>query len=151
MSHLKQDLKIAKDLKFNAFGCKLVRGAYLKAETKNFQEKLIPKFPLHQSYEDTNNSYDMAVEMLFGEMTNEKNLCVTLATHNMDSLKRGLTLLRNNHSLKNQVNFAQINGLADPVSLALSMENVQVLKLLPCGSVDEVLPWLGRYVKVITS
>ena len=46
--------------------------------------------------------------------------------------------------MKNQIDFAQINGLADPISLALAKEKVQVLKLLPCGSVEEVLPWLGR-------
>ena len=144
LTHLHEDIKIAKDLKLSAWGCKLVRGAYLKAESKSFQDRLIPEFPLHQSYEDTNHSYDDAVGYLMDEVSKMKTLHVTLATHNLDSLNKGLHLIRSNQHLKNQVNFAQINGLADPISLALASEEVQVLKLLPCGSVEEVLPWLGR-------
>ena len=144
LTHLREDIKIARDLTFSAWGCKLVRGAYLKAEARSFQNKLIPEFPLHQSYADTNNSYDTAIAYLVDEMSKTGTLHVTLATHNLDSINKGLRLFRSNHSLKNQIDFAQINGLADPISLALAKEKVQVLKLLPCGSVEEVLPWLGR-------
>ena len=144
MDHLEQDLQIAHELGFAAWGCKLVRGAYLQAETKNFADGKIPSLPLQPTFEDTNRSYNNAMSVLFKELAQRENLHLTVATHNIDSIKLGLTLLKSNGHFKEKVNFAQINGLADPISLALSKENVTVLKLIPCGSVEEVLPWLGR-------
>ena len=143
-NHLEQDVQIAQDLRFAAWGCKLVRGAYLQAETKSFYEQKIPSFPLHKTFADTSRSYNSAMSFLFKELTMGKNLYLTIATHNLDSIELGLKLFKDNKKLMDRVNFAQINGLADPISLALSRESVKVLKLIPCGSVEEVLPWLGR-------
>ena len=74
------------------------------------------------------------------------NLKVTVATHNLKSAELALSQVQSNPKLKSGVNFAQINGLGDHISMALSLQGCQVLKLLPCGTVDEVLPWLSRYL-----
>ena len=74
------------------------------------------------------------------------NLRVTVATHNLKSAELALSQVQSNPILKSGVNFAQINGLGDHISMALSLQGCQVLKLLPCGTVDEVLPWLSRYL-----
>ena len=42
------------------------------------------------------------------------------------------------------VHFAQLNGMGDPLSIALATNGVSCLKLVPCGSVNDVLPWLAR-------
>ena len=69
-----------------------------------------------------------------------------MATHNLKSAELALSQVQSNPILKSGVNFAQINGLGDHISMALSLQGCQVLKLLPCGTVDEVLPWLSRYL-----
>ena len=143
-AHLQEDIQIAKELHFSNWGCKLVRGAYLQSETQNFQQGKLARFPLHPSYEETNSSYNSALNLLMGHLKEMKHLYLTIATHNLESVEKGLQHLDENDTLKTQVNFAQINGLADPLSLALAQKQVRVLKLLPCGSVQEVLPWLGR-------
>ena len=74
------------------------------------------------------------------------NLRVTVATHNLKSAELALSQVQSSPKLKSGVNFAQINGLGDHISMALSLQGCQVLKLLPCGTVDEVLPWLSRYL-----
>ena len=69
-----------------------------------------------------------------------------MATHNLKSAELALSQVQSNPILNSCVNFAQINGLGDHISMALSLQGCQVLKLLPCGTVDEVLPWLSRYL-----
>ena len=103
-------------------------------------------FPLHHSYEETNISYHSAMNLVISHMKECKHLYLTIATHNVKSIETGLDYLAEASSLENQVSFAQINGLADPLSLALAQRRARVLKLLPCGSIEEVLPWLGRYI-----
>ena len=71
-----------------------------------------------------------------------------MATHNLKSAELALSQVQSSPKLKSGVNFAQINGLGDHISMALSLQGCQVLKLLPCGTVDEVLPWLSRYLFV---
>ena len=71
-----------------------------------------------------------------------------MATHNLKSAELALSQVQSNPILKSGVNFAQINGLGDHISMALSLQGCQVLKLLPCGTVDEVLPWLSRYISI---
>ena len=122
-----------------------VRGAYLKSETQNFQAGHLKTFPLHHSYEETNTSYHSAMDLVISHMKECKHLYLTIATHNVKSIETGLDFLAETSSLENRVCFAQINGLADPLSLALAQRQARVLKLLPCGSIEEVLPWLGRY------
>ena len=75
----------------------------------------------------------------------ENNLRLTIATHNLPSAELALKQLKSNPKLFSSVNFAQINGLGDHISMTLTLQGCQVLKLLPCGTVDDVLPWLARY------
>ena len=56
LKYLENDLKLAQKLNFR-FGCKIVRGAYLKAE-KTRAELIGGQFPIHESYESTNTSYN---------------------------------------------------------------------------------------------
>ena len=82
------------------------------------------------------------MEMLTNNAMNNSKVRVTFATHNEESVDFGTQLLKGkNHP---SVQFAQINGLGDHLSLKLTEKNVKVLKLLPCGTYDDVLPWLAR-------
>ena len=82
------------------------------------------------------------MEMLTNNAMNNSKVRVTFATHNEESVDFGTQLLKGkNHP---SVQFAQINGLGDHLSLKLTEKNIKVLKLLPCGTYDDVLPWLAR-------
>lgn len=134
--HLREDMKLAKSLDI-ILGCKLVRGAYLAKELERSQNHST-LFPIHDSYEATNNSYDSAVKLCL-----ENNVRLTVATHNLASVNAALTQMENASNSK--VNFAQINGLGDHISHGLAEHGCEVLKLLPIGNFDEVFSWLIRY------
>jgi proline dehydrogenase len=57
VDHLSRDLEIAKRLDFK-LGCKMVRGAYLKVEQELCSADTTRSYPLHSSYEATNDNYD---------------------------------------------------------------------------------------------
>lgn len=75
-------------------------------------------------------------------------LFLVIATHNRDSILRASERLLSASAApspsSSSVHFAQINGMSDQLSLGLSRHGLSCLKLLPCGSVAEVLPWLAR-------
>ena len=140
IEHLKNDFQLSKTLDF-PLGCKLVRGAYLITEKEHHGVN----FPVHDSYENTNISYNCAIQLCLDQIEQGANLKVTMATHNMESIQLALnTISSKSLTTNSNVQFAQINGLGDHLSLSLVREGQSVLKLLPCGSIEEVLPWLGR-------
>ena len=142
-NHLEQDFKLAANYDI-PLACKLVRGAYLITEKDRFDQGLIKSYPIHQNYEATNKSYDNAVKACLDWLKIGKDVRITIATHNIQSVIEAVTLLEDYSCHKNSVKFAQINGLGDHISLSLTRQGHRVLKLLPCGTVEEVLPWLGR-------
>ena len=83
-----------------------------------------------------------AMEILMNNAIVNPKLRVTFATHNEESIDFGTQLINGkNHP---SIQFAQINGLGDHLSLKLTDKNIKVLKLVPCGTYDDVLPWLAR-------
>ena len=42
------------------------------------------------------------------------------------------------------VQFAQINGMGDRISMGLVSAGFPCWKLVPCGTVSDVIPWLSR-------
>jgi proline dehydrogenase len=82
------------------------------------------------------------MEMLISKTQENPNLKITFATHNQESIEYGLKMLKNPNN--SSIQFAQINGLGDHLSMNLVQNEIKVLKLLPCGTVEDVLPWLSR-------
>ncbi|CAG8738598.1 14510_t:CDS:2, partial [Ambispora leptoticha] len=85
------------------FAVKLVRGAYLVSECKRAAIENYPD-PIHDTLQDTHNSYDHGVEFLINEMQRNagKPLDITnspivlmIASHNKDSIIRACTLMDN--------------------------------------------------------
>ena len=123
---------------------KLVRGAYLTQE---------PPDKVIQSKQEADDMYDTAVQNLFTQRTNS----VMLATHNHRSVVKATQLLQQNHSKilprDRVVTFAQLYGMGDDITYGLvrEMQNmgistgkVAVVKYIPYGSLNEVLPYLVR-------
>lgn len=122
---------------------KLVRGAYLTQEPPN---KVI------QSKQEADNMYDSAVQKLLTQTSNS----LMLATHNHRSVVKAVQLLRQNSrnpGWDRQITFAQLYGMGDDITYGLVHEmksqnippaKVSVVKYIPYGNLNEVLPYLVR-------
>lgn len=127
-----------------SYGVKLVRGAYLSRENEMASFLRVPS-PIHPNIESTHRCYNSCATFML-EQAATGDGAVMLATHNMDSgriaaakaLELGLS--RDDP----RVQFAQLKGMADLLSLALAQAGFRVVKYLPFGPVSEVIPYLVR-------
>jgi proline dehydrogenase len=123
---------------------KLVRGAYLHEEPPN---RVI------QSKQEADNMYDNAVRDIMINRTN----AVMLATHNHRSVVKACQLLGHlqpAHKSPRIISFAQLYGMGDDISYGLvekmktlsvpSGIRISVVKYIPYGGLNEVLPYLVR-------
>ena len=86
-----------------------------------------------------------AMTLLIGATKDDQLMKATFATHNQESIEKSLDTLKKCEDVsEDSIQFAQINGLGDHLSMFLVQNNQKVLKLLPCGTISDVLPWLAR-------
>lgn len=124
-------------------GVKLVRGAYLKRDKSTGM--------LYTTKEETDESYNKAVQMLLNEMKGgddsdyHRRLEIIFATHNEESVDLALAMSRKLRSeLQDQIYFATLMGMGDSVTRRCLDEGRQVMKYVPFGPVPEMLPYLMR-------
>ncbi|XP_078135762.1 hydroxyproline dehydrogenase [Sander vitreus] len=127
-------------------GVKLVRGAYMDKERK-LAEKEGRQDPVHQCWEDTNDSYNSLLDVML-EAISQKPECyrIIVATHNEESVRQAAKRMEE-LGIDNDggsVCFGQLLGMCDHVSLTLAKEGYAVYKSVPYGSVDDTLPYLVR-------
>ncbi|KAJ7559511.1 hypothetical protein O6H91_04G088700 [Diphasiastrum complanatum] len=129
-----------------AFGVKLVRGAYISRENALASALQAPS-PIHSSIQKTHHCYDSCAAMMLENLSAGKGAgAVVLATHNFQSGRvaackaQELGLVKGDSRLQ----FAQLKGMADGLSLALAHAGFQVSKYLPFGPVQQVIPYLIR-------
>ncbi|MFC4874325.1 proline dehydrogenase family protein [Negadavirga shengliensis] len=123
-------------------GVKLVRGAYLEKERER-AEKLGYKSPVHELKRDTDRDYDKALQFC---VNNKQRVHLISGTHNELS-NLVLSELVDLHGMKRsdeRVYFAQLYGMSDHISFNLAKAGYNVVKYLPYGPVEEVLPYLSR-------
>ncbi|KAH9572963.1 hypothetical protein CY35_02G179900 [Sphagnum magellanicum] len=127
-----------------SYGVKLVRGAYLSREVELASSLHAPS-PIHKNIEETHSCYDSCAAFML-----EQAACgdgsVVLATHNMDS-GRIAALKAEELGLSKEdprLQFAQLKGMADVLSLALAHAGFRVSKYLAFGPVYQVVPYLVR-------
>ncbi|KAF6166338.1 hypothetical protein GIB67_015884 [Kingdonia uniflora] len=125
-------------------GFKLVRGAYLSTETK-VASSLGYASPIHGSIEETHACYDECASFML-EKVHKGTGAVCLATHNLESGRGAATKARALGIGKgdDQLQFAQLKGMAEGLSFGLRNAGFQVSKYLPYGPVDMVIPYLLR-------
>ncbi|XP_078427500.1 proline dehydrogenase 1, mitochondrial-like [Wolffia australiana] len=125
-------------------GIKLVRGAYMAREAAAAAARGAPS-PVHESIEETHRCYDRCA-MFALQKAARGGAAVVLATHNVESGKVAaakadeLGIGRGNA----RVQFAQLKGMAEGLSLGLRNAGFQVSKYLPFGPVHKVIPYLLR-------
>ncbi|XP_060951129.1 hydroxyproline dehydrogenase [Limanda limanda] len=127
-------------------GVKLVRGAYMDKERK-LAEKEGRHDPVHQCWEDTNDSYNGSLDVMLKAISQKpERHRIIVATHNEESVRRAAQRMEELEINKGggSVCFGQLLGMCDHVSLTLAKEGYAIYKSVPYGSVDDTLPYLVR-------
>ena len=130
-------------------GAKLVRGAYIEKEAER-ADKLGYPSPIHSTKEATDNAFNQGLEFC---VENRNRVSVMCGSHNEYS-NQYLASLIEKYGLKHNdphVWFAQLMGMSDNISFNLAKVGYNVVKYVPYGPVESVMPYLLRRAAENTS
>ncbi|CAN1133346.1 Proline dehydrogenase 2, mitochondrial [Linum perenne] len=125
-----------------AMGFKLVRGAYMSSE-RLLASKLGFESPIHDTLEDTHACFNDCAGFMIDRVASGSD-GVVLATHNPESGKLAATKAREMGITRGRVEFAQLYGMSESLSMGLKNAGFQVSKYMPFGPIDIVMPYLLR-------
>lgn len=131
------------------FGLKLVRGAYMEKERKIAMNKGIES-PICDSKTETDNNFNRGVDFVFDNLNRISFVC---ASHNEDSILKVMDLMKKRKIKHNdqRVWFGQLFGMSDNISFNLGQKKYNTFKILPFGSVKNLMPYLIRRAQENTS
>lgn len=130
-------------------GAKLVRGAYMEKERERAKKMGYPD-PIQPSKEATDNDYNKALAFC---IDNKQRISFVSGSHNEYS-NQYLAVLMDKHSMNvndNRIWFSQLYGMSDNISFNLAKAGYNVVKYLPYGPVEKVMPYLFRRAEENTS
>jgi len=130
-------------------GAKLVRGAYMEKEAER-AEKLGYPNPIHPTKEATDNAFNQALSFC---VENRDRVSVMCGSHNEYSNQYLASLIEKNGLKHNdpRIWFAQLMGMSDNISFNLAKVGYNVVKYVPYGPVESVMPYLLRRAAENTS
>jgi len=131
------------------FGLKLVRGAYMEKERKIAMNKGIES-PICDSKTETDNNFNRGVDFVFDNLNRISFVC---ASHNEDSILKVMDIMKKRKIKHNdqRVWFGQLFGMSDNISFNLGQKKYNTFKILPFGSVKNLMPYLIRRAQENTS
>jgi proline dehydrogenase len=121
-------------------GAKPVRGAYMEKERARAQAEGYLD-PIQPNKAATDRDYDAAIHYSV-----ENHIHLVCATHNEKS-SVALTELMDTHGIaadSELVFFSQLYGMSDSISFNLANAGFRVVKYVPYGPVEKVMPYLSR-------
>ena len=138
---LKQMHNIAKKEGFY-LGLKLVRGAYMEKERKIAQKHGLSS-PICASKAETDKSYYAALDYCFKHLV---NIAVVLGSHNEESMVQAINLMDQYEIKPNdgRIWFSQLLGMSDYISFVLADRRYNVVKFVPFGPMEKLIPYLAR-------
>lgn len=145
---LRAEIERAKKDGINA-GFKLVRGAYMEKERARAKTKGYTS-PIHPNKAAVDADYDLGLEIC---IENLDTVSLIAGTHNDESTIT-LTKLMKKNGLANddpRVYFSQLYGMSDHISYNLANQGYNVVKYLPYGPIEDVIPYLIRRAEENTS
>lgn len=139
LSRLKNAQEMAQ-LKGFLLGAKPVRGAYMEKERERAALLGYPD-PIQPDKAATDRDFDAAIRFCV-----ENHIHLVCATHNERSTERLVAWMEEFgvHPSDERVYFSQLYGMSDTISFNLAKSGFQVVKYVPYGPVEEVLPYLTR-------
>ena len=130
-------------------GAKLVRGAYMEKERERAEEKGYED-PIMPDKKSTDKQYDDALRYC---VENIDNMELCSGSHNEQSNYLLAELMEEHHLEKNdeRIYFAQLFGMSDHISFNLANAGFNVVKYVPYGPIETVMPYLFRRAEENTS
>jgi proline dehydrogenase len=139
LARLKQAHQVAQEQGY-LFGAKPVRGAYMEKERARAQAEGYED-PIQPNKAATDRDYDAAIRYSV-----ENHIHLVCATHNEKS-SVVLTELMDTYGIaadSELVYFSQLFGMSDSISFNLANAGYRVVKYVPYGPVEKVMPYLSR-------
>jgi len=131
------------------FGLKLVRGAYMEKE-RNLAVSMNIESPICDTKNETDKNFNSGLDFVFNNFERISFVC---ASHNEDSILKVISMMesKNLKSNDSSVWFGQLYGMSDNISFNLASKNFNTFKILPFGSVRNLMPYLIRRAEENTS
>ena len=123
-------------------GVKLVRGAYMEKERKIAHKHGLPS-PICASKAETDKSFNAAMHYCIKHLA---NIAVVLGSHNEESMIQAINLM-DHYEIKHsdhRIWFSQLLGMSDYISFVLADKGYHVVKFVPFGPMDKLIPYLAR-------
>ncbi len=122
------------------FGAKPVRGAYMEKERERASELGYPS-PIQPNKAATDRDYDLALQYCL-----KNGVYLVSGSHNENSNLLLTELMDQNEIDPNsdRVFFSQLYGMSDNISFNLANAGYRVVKYVPYGPVEKVMPYLTR-------
>ncbi len=139
LERLKKANELAKE-KGYIFGAKPVRGAYMEKERERAEEMNYPS-PIQPNKAATDRDYDLALRYCLSN-----DVYLVSGSHNETSNLLLTELIQENGIDPNsdRVFFSQLYGMSDNISFNLAKAGFRVVKYVPYGPVEKVMPYLTR-------
>ena len=147
-----ENLKVASEMgrkRGYYVGAKLVRGAYMEKERERAEEKGYQD-PIMPDKESTDRQYDDALRYCVENIDNIE-LCSGSHNENSNYLLTELILKHNLAKDDKRIYFAQLFGMSDHISFNLANAGYNVVKYVPYGPIETVMPYLLRRAEENTS
>lgn len=131
------------------FGLKLVRGAYMEKE-RNLAVSMNIESPICDTKNETDKNFNSGLDFVFNNFERISFVC---ASHNEDSILKVMSMMesKNLKSNDSSIWFGQLYGMSDNISFNLASKNFNTFKILPFGSVKNLMPYLIRRAEENTS
>jgi proline dehydrogenase len=130
-------------------GVKMVRGAYMEKEAARAEKMGYPN-PIHPNKQATDDAFNQGLAFC---IDNKQRISLMCGSHNEYS-NLYLTVLMEKHGMQpsdERVWFAQLLGMSDNISFNLAKAGYNVVKYVPYGPVELVMPYLIRRASENTS
>ena len=123
-------------------GLKLVRGAYMEKERKIAQKQGLPS-PICPTKVETDVNFNNGVSYCLKHLD---KMAVVLGSHNEDSVIQAIEILNRHEIAHNdyRVWFSQLLGMSDHMSFTLANKGYNVVKFVPFGPMNKLVPYLAR-------
>ncbi|MCX6182526.1 MAG: proline dehydrogenase family protein [Bacteroidetes bacterium] len=148
ITYLKDQIENARE-KGYCLGLKLVRGAYMEKERKRAEVNAYPS-TINANKEETDRLFNKAVTICV-ENLDAVNICA--GTHNESSCLHLVHMIKQKgiKVADERVFFAQLYGMSNHISFNLAAAGYNVVKYVPYGPVEKLVPYLIRRAKENTS
>lgn len=130
-------------------GLKIVRGAYMEKERERAKKRNYPS-PIQATKAATDRDYNAACQYILDRID---RFALVAGTHNEDSSRLLADAIAQKGLPKHhpRIYFSQLYGMSDHISYNLAAEGYPVVKYLPFGPVENVMPYLIRRAEENTS